>query len=102
MSVDAYGPSTQSLTFYDTDQDLIAGIGADTQGSEYDFNFTMPSQTQASQSQASQLDIASQSQPEPDDSKPEENGIGEVGVDGQKDGQKELTFEEDDGRSLLL
>ncbi|XP_071845963.1 regulator of nonsense transcripts 1-like [Apostichopus japonicus] len=96
MSVDAYGPSTQSLTFYDTDQDLIAGIGADTQGSEYDFNFTMPSQTQASQSQASQLDIASQSQPEPDDSKPEENGIGEVGVDGQKDGQKELTFEEDD------
>lgn len=64
MSVDAYGPSTQSLTFYDTDQDLIAGIGADTQGSEYDYNFTMPSQTQASQSQASQLDIASQSQPE--------------------------------------
>lgn len=64
MSVDAYGPSTQSLTFYDTDQDLISGIGADTQGSEFDFNFTMPSQTQASQSQASQLDIASQSQPE--------------------------------------
>lgn len=64
MSVDAYGPSTQSLTFYDTeDQDLI-GMGADTQGSEFDFNFTMPSQTQASQSQASQLDIASQSQPE--------------------------------------
>lgn len=32
----------------------------------------------------------------PDDSKPEENGIGEEGVDGQKDGQKELTFEEDE------
>lgn len=48
MSVDAYGPSSQTLTFLDTeDTDFI---GADTQGSECDFtDFTIPSQTQASQ-----------------------------------------------------
>lgn len=48
MSVDAYGPSSQTLTFLDTeDTDLI---GADTQGSECDFtDFTIPSQTQTSQ-----------------------------------------------------
>lgn len=48
MSVDAYGPSSQTLTFLDTeDADLIGG---DTQGSECDFtDFTIPSQTQASQ-----------------------------------------------------
>lgn len=53
MSVDAYGPSSQTLTFLDTeDADLI---GADTQGSEFDFtDFTLPSQ---SQTQASQLDV---------------------------------------------
>jgi hypothetical protein len=53
MSVDTYGPSSQSLTFLDTDEaaDLI---GADTQGSDFDFkDFTLPSQ---SQTQASQLD----------------------------------------------
>lgn len=54
MSVDAYGPSSQTLTFLDTEEaDLI---GADTQGSEFDFTeFTVPSQ---SQTQASQLDHA--------------------------------------------
>lgn len=48
MSVDTYGPSSQTLTFLDTeDADLI---GADTQASECDFtDFTIPSQTQASQ-----------------------------------------------------
>ncbi|XP_064459789.1 regulator of nonsense transcripts 1-like [Ornithodoros turicata] len=49
MSVDAYGPSSQTLTFLDTEEgaDLL---GADTQGSEFDFtDFTLPSQTQASQ-----------------------------------------------------
>lgn len=53
MSVDTYGPSSQTLTFLDTEEaDLI---GADTQGSEFDFNdFTLPSQ---SQTQASQLDV---------------------------------------------
>lgn len=52
MSVDAYGPSSQTLTFLDTEEaDLI---GADTQGSEFDFTeFTVPSQ---SQTQASQLE----------------------------------------------
>lgn len=59
MSVDAYGPSSQTLTFLDTEEaDLI---GADTQGSEFDFtDFTLPSQ---SQTQASQLDpVQAQSQ----------------------------------------
>jgi hypothetical protein len=55
MSVDAYGPSSQTLTFLDTEEaDLI---GADTQGSEFDFtDFTLPSpsQTQASQHDATQ------------------------------------------------
>ncbi|XP_017776059.1 PREDICTED: regulator of nonsense transcripts 1 homolog [Nicrophorus vespilloides] len=48
MSVDAYGPSSQTLTFLDTEEaDLI---GADTQGSDCEFtDFTIPSQTQASQ-----------------------------------------------------
>ena len=63
MSVDAYGPSSQSLTFLDTeDGDQL--LGADTQGTEFEFNvgdFTLPSQTQT-QSQASQLEVASQSQ----------------------------------------
>jgi hypothetical protein len=54
MSVDTYGPSSQSLTFLDTDEGAEL-IGADTQGSEFDFkDFTVPSQ---SQTQASQLDI---------------------------------------------
>lgn len=58
MSVDAYGPSSQTLTFLDTEEaDLI---GADTQGSEFDFtDFTLPS---PSQTQASQHD-GGQSQP---------------------------------------
>lgn len=54
MSVDAYGPSSQTLTFLDTEEPDL--LGADTQGSEFDFtDFTLPSQTQ-SQTQASQLD----------------------------------------------
>jgi len=56
MSVDAYGPSSQPLTFLDTDL-----LGADTQGTDYDYtSFTLPSQ----QTQLSQLDGvgASQSQ----------------------------------------
>lgn len=57
MSVDAYGPSSQTLTFLDTEEaDLI---GADTQGSEFDFtDFTLPSQTSQTQDAQSQ-----QSQP---------------------------------------
>lgn len=63
MSVDAYGPSSQTLTFLETEEaDLL---GADTQGSEYEFtDFTLPSQTQ-SQTQQSHQDVnASQSQSE--------------------------------------
>lgn len=53
MSVDTYGPSSQTLTFLDTEESDL--IGADTQGSEFDFtDFTLPSQ---SQTQASQLDV---------------------------------------------
>ncbi|XP_026750025.2 regulator of nonsense transcripts 1 [Galleria mellonella] len=50
MSVDAYGPSSQTLTFLDTEEaDLI---GADTQGSEFEFtDFTLPSQSQTQASQ---------------------------------------------------
>ena len=48
MSVDAYGPSSQTLTFLETEENDL--IGADTQGSECEFtDFTIPSQTQASQ-----------------------------------------------------
>lgn len=48
MSVDTYGPSSQTLTFLDTEENDL--IGADTQGTDFDFrDFTLPSQTQASQ-----------------------------------------------------
>ena len=61
MSVDAYGPSSQTLTFLDT-EDGADLLGADTQGSEFEFtDFTLPSQTQ-SQTQASQIELQSQSQ----------------------------------------
>ena len=54
MSVDTYGPSSQTLTFLDTEETDL--LGADTQGSDYEYtDFTLPSQTQ-SQTQASQLD----------------------------------------------
>lgn len=55
MSVEAYGPSSQTLTFLDTEETEL--IGADTQGSEYDFtDFTLPSQTQTQGHTQSQLD----------------------------------------------
>lgn len=56
MSVDTYGPNSQTLTFLDTEENDLIGndIGADTQGTDFDFrDFTIPSQ---SQTQASQLD----------------------------------------------
>lgn len=53
MSVDAFGSSSQTLTFLDTEEHELIG-GADTQGTDFDFrDFTIPSQ---SQTQASQLD----------------------------------------------
>ena len=58
MSVEAYGPSSQTLTFLDVEEAEL--LGADTQGSEYDFtDFTLPSQTQTQPGQGqsqSQLD----------------------------------------------
>lgn len=53
MSVDSYNvTSSQTLTFLDTEENDL--IGADTQGTDFDFrDFTLPSQ---SQNQASQLD----------------------------------------------
>jgi len=91
MSVDAYGPSSQTLTFLDTETDLL---GADTQGSEFDFtDFTLPSQTQ-SQTQASHVDSGhSQSQ-----SGVVDGGLvnGLDGVTAAAQGISELTFEEDE------
>lgn len=50
--MDTYGPSSQTLTFLDTDENDL--IGADTQGTDFDFrDFDLPSQ---SQTQASQMD----------------------------------------------
>lgn len=63
MSVEAYGPSSQTLTFLDTEEAEL--LGADTQGSEYDFtDFTLPSQTQTQGHTQSQLDgqVCSRSQ----------------------------------------
>ncbi|KAL1454067.1 hypothetical protein WDU94_010357 [Cyamophila willieti] len=54
MSEDAYGPSSQTLTFLDTEETDL--MGGDTQGSEFSFyntDFTSPTQ---SQSQASHLE----------------------------------------------
>ena len=43
-TVDSYGPASQTLTFLETED---VDFGADTQGSEFEFNdFTLPSQTQ--------------------------------------------------------
>lgn len=53
MSIDAYGPSSQVLTFLDTEE--MDAMGADTQGDDYDFaEFTLPSQTQYSQADPGQ------------------------------------------------
>jgi len=46
MSIDAYGPSSQTLTFLDPELDGDLGVGADTQGDEYQFAYTLPSQSQ--------------------------------------------------------
>lgn len=55
MSVEAYGPSSQTLTFLDIEETEL--LGADTQGSEFDFtDFTLPSQTQTQGQTQSQLE----------------------------------------------
>ncbi|CAD6241281.1 GSCOCG00002614001-RA-CDS [Cotesia congregata] len=93
MSVDAYGPSSQTLTFLDTEEaDLI---GADTQGSEFDFtDFTLPS---PSQTQASQHDSA-QSQPNQSVQINGTNGSSalDLKISGAAQNLAELQFEEEE------
>jgi len=59
MSVDAYGPSSQTLTFLDPELDgsLDIGVGADTQGEDYQFHYTLPSQSQLEDNLRSKLVI---------------------------------------------
>lgn len=93
MSVDAYGPSSQTLTFLET-EDGVDLLGADTQGSEFEFtDFTLPSQTQ-SQTQISQLDLQSQSQVNGPDI-PMQNGVG-LSINPITQGVGELNFEEEE------
>ncbi|XP_071965805.1 regulator of nonsense transcripts 1-like [Antedon mediterranea] len=101
MSEDTYGPTTApTLTFLDPDEGEL--MGADTQGSEYDFtDFTLPSQTQTQQSQASQLDT-SQSQSQADQpERPLQNGFIENGVTVVGQGVKELTFEDEEDEAFF-
>jgi regulator of nonsense transcripts 1 len=93
MSVDAYQPSSQTLTFLDTEETDL--LGADTQGSEFEFlDFTLPSQTQ-SQTQVSQIDQGhSQSQVNgPEVGLP--NGL-DKDVLSTSQALNELNFEEDE------
>ena len=51
MSADPYENASQTLTFLDTDDVGATDFVADTQASQYDYEFTLPSQTQTQQSQ---------------------------------------------------
>ncbi|CAC5399932.1 UPF1 [Mytilus coruscus] len=102
MSVDAYAPNSQTLTFLETEEDLL---GADTQGTDFDFtDFTLPSQTQ-SQTQASQLD-SNQSQVNGiDGSIPNDvdaKGTIDVKVNNVAQGVGELNFEEDEEEQFCM
>uniref|UniRef100_T1J7E0 DNA helicase n=1 Tax=Strigamia maritima TaxID=126957 RepID=T1J7E0_STRMM len=92
MSVDAYGHSSQTLTFLDPEESDL--LGADTQGSEFDFtDFTLPSQTQT---QASQLDHShSQSIQSQINGEIIQNGL-DRDLSATTQGLGELTFEEDE------
>ncbi|XP_044736532.1 regulator of nonsense transcripts 1 homolog isoform X1 [Chrysoperla carnea] len=93
MSVDAYGPSSQTLTFLETEETDL--IGADTQGSDFEFtDFTLPSQ---SQTQASQLDHGSVQIPSKINGnlKSSSNDIS-AKVSSTTQGIAELQFEEED------
>jgi len=69
MSVADYGPSSQTLTFLDPEDDLGSlGVGADTQGDDYGFHYTLPSQSQAGHLEALASKLAIQEEPEPQDS----------------------------------
>ncbi|KAG1666725.1 Regulator of nonsense transcripts 1 [Nymphon striatum] len=96
MNQDAYEPSSQTLTFLDTEEGEF--IGADTQGSQYDFtDFTLPSQTQASQFDGQSHAHILQSQVNgtlPNDTEQDINAISKV--------DRELTFEEDEEDQFYL
>lgn len=89
MSVDAYGPSSQTLTFYEPEDEIV---GADTQGDDYDFtDFTLPSQTQT---QASQLEHE-QAHSQGITNEIMQNGL-DKGINEVVQGMTELQFEEDE------
>jgi len=96
MSVDAYGPSSQTLTFLDT-EDTSDLRGADTQGSEFDFtDFTLPSQTQQTQPQILEESTPAHSQDvDAKEGSPLLNGIA-GSVTAATQGINELTFEDAD------
>ncbi|CAK8678226.1 unnamed protein product [Clavelina lepadiformis] len=99
-SVDAYGPSSQTLTFLDAEDSDLLAAGGDTQASEYEFtDFTVPSQTQTQtqtqHSQASQVEVGDHSQTQ--------DGPGEDAVGGLQEsihvatqGVADLCFEEEE------
>ncbi|XP_043910761.1 regulator of nonsense transcripts 1 [Protopterus annectens] len=90
MSVEAYGPSSQTLTFLDTEEAEL--LGADTQGSEFEFtDFTLPSQTQTQGQTQSQLENQVNG---PDGTLP--NGTVEDAVAKASQLLAELNFEEDE------
>lgn len=99
MSVDTYGPNSQTLSFLDTEE--TDHLGADTQGSDFYFtDFTLPSQTQ-SQTQASQIDGGqSQSQIDVLDG-PFQNGL-DKNVGAINQGVGELNFEEDEEEQFYM
>ncbi|XP_064619137.1 regulator of nonsense transcripts 1-like isoform X2 [Lineus longissimus] len=97
-SVDTYGPTADTLTFFDPEETEL--LGADTQGSEFDYtDFTLPSQTQ-SQTQASQLD-AGQSQSQVNGAEHLPNGL-ESELQSATKGVGELTFEDEEEDQFYL
>ncbi|OWF39025.1 Regulator of nonsense transcripts 1 [Mizuhopecten yessoensis] len=99
MSVDAYAPNSQTLTFLDTEEDLL---GADTQGTDFDFtDFTLPSQTQ-SQTQASQLEPGQSQSQQPNGVEiPLQNGL-DKGIGVITQGVGELNFEEEEEEQFYM
>ncbi|KAF7991396.1 hypothetical protein HCN44_002958 [Aphidius gifuensis] len=97
MSVDAYGPSSQTLTFLDTEEaDLI---GADTQGSEFDFtDFTLPSpsQTQASQHEPAQSQQSQSVQINGTNGTSSSSSALDLKISGAAQNLAELQFEEEE------
>jgi len=99
-STEAYGPTSETLTFVDDEGDALTA-GPDTQAEDYEFtNFTMPSQTQTQTLHSqSQLDIigGSQTQDCNDDDTIEEETSGlQESVHTATQRVADLCFEEDE------